>query len=101
MYYVVSWCNAHINKKNRSKQNYFSHGNEKEWRHKVRKHALLNSAVKDCVTLKIFLLDFKPVDWWTIFVVVSLGDTPGMHTHNPVHFSYEETLKIEWKQTIF
>lgn len=61
----------------------------------VRKYALFNPTVKDYITLKTFLLDFKPVDWWAIFAIVFLGDVPGMHTHNPVHFSFAETLKIE------
>lgn len=56
---------------------------------------MLNPVVKDCTTLKTILLDFKTVDWWAIFAIVSLGDALGIHTHNPVHFSYAETLKIE------
>jgi len=56
---------------------------------------LLNPAVKDCATSETILLDFKPVDWSAIFAVVSLGEASGTHTHNPVHFSYAETLKIE------
>lgn len=51
-------------------------------------YALLNPAAINCITLKTFLLDFKPVDW-------SLEDAPGVHTHNTIYFFYGETLKIE------
>ena len=56
---------------------------------------MLNPALKDCVTSETILLDFNPIDWSAIFAIVSLGEASGMHTHNPVHSSYAETLKIE------
>lgn len=61
----------------------------------ITTYALLNPTAMNCSTLKAFLLDFKPVDWWAIFNILSLGDALGMHTHNAIHFSYTEPLKVE------
>ena len=55
----------------------------------------LNPAAMNCTSLKTFLLDFKPIDWWAIFNILSLGDALGMHTQKAIHLSYTKPLKVE------